>query len=161
MGTIDKLKSHQRILSSEQVGVDFVQLVPAQIIIPIASGTGKIEKESGLLQEKWFLFKRKRRTWRCLTWNAIPTMWISVARAAPEQSGTKGIAIEPYLRFAVGRIQKRVNKLQVIQQLDERESKNSDGPALGSPGAGPFLQTERSRHHGTEEQEGAPALGAV
>lgn len=42
MGAIDKADAYQSVLSTEQLGVDLVQLVPSQIVVAIARSTGKI-----------------------------------------------------------------------------------------------------------------------
>ena len=42
VGAIDKPDAHQGILGAKQMGIDLVQLVPAQVVIAITSGSGKI-----------------------------------------------------------------------------------------------------------------------
>ena len=42
MGAVDELEPHQSGLCSEQLGIDLVQLVPAQVVIAIAGGAGEI-----------------------------------------------------------------------------------------------------------------------
>ena len=42
MGAVNELDAHQCGLGAEDIGVDFVQLVPAQVIVAVASGAGKI-----------------------------------------------------------------------------------------------------------------------
>ena len=42
MGAIDKLDAYQGGLSAKELGVDFIQLIPAQIIIAIAGCAGKV-----------------------------------------------------------------------------------------------------------------------
>ena len=42
MGAVDKLNSHQCGLGAKEVGIDLIQLIPAQVIVTIAGGTGKI-----------------------------------------------------------------------------------------------------------------------
>ena len=51
MGAIDKADSHQRILRAEEVGVDEIQLIPAQIVIAVAGGTGKVTLRHPVLPE--------------------------------------------------------------------------------------------------------------
>ena len=42
MGAVDELETHQRVLCAKNVCVDFIQLVPPQIVITVAGGPGKI-----------------------------------------------------------------------------------------------------------------------
>ena len=42
VGAVDKLDSHQGGFGAEDLGVDFVQLVPAQVVVAVAGGTGKV-----------------------------------------------------------------------------------------------------------------------
>ena len=42
VGTVDELDAHQGGLGAEDLGVDLVQLVPAQVVITIAGGAGKV-----------------------------------------------------------------------------------------------------------------------
>ena len=42
MGAVDKLDAHQSGLGAEDLGVDFVQLIPAQVVIAVAGGAGKV-----------------------------------------------------------------------------------------------------------------------
>ena len=52
MGAIDKLNPHQRVLGAEQIGVNLVQLIPAQIVIAVSGGTGKIVFRHPVLLER-------------------------------------------------------------------------------------------------------------
>ena len=51
MGAVDKPNAHQGVLGAKQVGVNLVQLIPAQIVIAIASGPGKIALRHAILAE--------------------------------------------------------------------------------------------------------------
>ena len=42
MGAVDELHPHQGIFGAEQLREDLIQLVPAEIVIAVAGGPGKI-----------------------------------------------------------------------------------------------------------------------
>ena len=42
VGTVDELNAHQGGLGAEDLGVDLVQLVPAQVVVAVAGGTGEV-----------------------------------------------------------------------------------------------------------------------
>ena len=42
MGAVDELQAHQGVLSAEDVGVDLIQGVPAQIVVAVAGGAGEV-----------------------------------------------------------------------------------------------------------------------
>ena len=42
MGAIDELDANQSGLGAEEVGVDLVQLVPAQVVVAVAGGSGEV-----------------------------------------------------------------------------------------------------------------------
>ena len=52
VGAVDKLQADQRRLRSEEVGVNFIQLVPTQIVIAIAGGSGKVGLRHPVLLER-------------------------------------------------------------------------------------------------------------
>ena len=42
VGAVDELDAYQGRLSAEEVGVDLVQLVPAQVVVAVAGGAGEV-----------------------------------------------------------------------------------------------------------------------
>ena len=42
VGTVDKLNPDQGVLRAENIGVDLIQFIPAQVVISVAGGAGKI-----------------------------------------------------------------------------------------------------------------------
>ena len=42
MGAVDELQPHQGVLGVKEVGIDLVQLVPADIVVAVAGGPGKV-----------------------------------------------------------------------------------------------------------------------
>ena len=42
VGAVDKLDAHQGGLSTEEVGVNLVQLIPAQVVVAVAGSAGEI-----------------------------------------------------------------------------------------------------------------------
>ena len=42
MGAVDELDAHQSGLGAEDLGIDLVQLVPAQVVVAVAGGAGKV-----------------------------------------------------------------------------------------------------------------------
>ena len=42
MGAVDELHPHQGVLGAENVGVDLIQGVPAQIVVAVAGGAGEV-----------------------------------------------------------------------------------------------------------------------
>ena len=51
MGSVDKADAHQGVFRAEELGVDQIQLIPAQVIIPIAGGAGKIPLRHPVIPE--------------------------------------------------------------------------------------------------------------
>ena len=52
VGPVDKLEAHQGVLRAEQVRVDLIQLVPAQVIVPVTRSPGKIALRHPVLLER-------------------------------------------------------------------------------------------------------------
>ena len=42
MGAVHKPDAHQGVLGAEDIGIDLLQLVPAQVVVAVAGGAGKI-----------------------------------------------------------------------------------------------------------------------
>ena len=42
MGPVDKAHPHQGILCAEDIGINFIQLIPAQVVVTVAGSAGKI-----------------------------------------------------------------------------------------------------------------------
>ncbi len=42
MGAVDELDAHQSSLRTKEVSINFVQLVPAQIVVAVAGGGGEV-----------------------------------------------------------------------------------------------------------------------
>ena len=42
MGAVDEADADQGVLGAEDLGVDLLQLVPAQVVIAVAGGTGEV-----------------------------------------------------------------------------------------------------------------------
>ena len=51
MSSVDKLQADQRRLRSKEIGVNLIQLVPPQIVVAVAGGSGKIGLRHPMLLE--------------------------------------------------------------------------------------------------------------
>ena len=51
VGAVDELDAHQGGLRAEELGIDLVQLVPAQVVIAVAGGAGKISLRHPVILE--------------------------------------------------------------------------------------------------------------
>ena len=51
MGAVDELHPHQGVLGAKDVGVDPVQGVPAQVVVAVAGGAGKVGLRHPVLLE--------------------------------------------------------------------------------------------------------------
>ena len=49
VGAVDKLNPHQSGLGAKQAGIDLVQFIPAQIVVAVAGGAGKISVGNPML----------------------------------------------------------------------------------------------------------------
>ena len=52
VGAVDKPEAHQGVLGAEDLGVDLLQLVPAQVVVAVAGGPGKIALGHMVLLER-------------------------------------------------------------------------------------------------------------